>query len=66
VPLSCILNTLGVEHVNMFFLDVGGAELMVLQSLDFDAVSFDVIAVAQDGTRPEKDRAVVDHLLSKG
>ncbi len=38
VPLSSIMDELGVRHVNLYVLDVEGAELVVLQSLDFDKV----------------------------
>jgi hypothetical protein len=49
MPLSSILSELGVRHVNFYVLDVEGAELMVLQSLDFDKVGGGV----QEG-QPEK------------
>ena len=66
LPLSSILHHLGVQHINLFFLDVEGAELMVLQSLDFSAVTFDVIAVEQDGSNADKDQGVIDILQRNG
>jgi len=45
VPLSTIITETNVKHVNLFILDVEGAELSVLQSIDFNEVVFDVIVV---------------------
>ena len=44
-PLRNIFKILDVEHINMFFLDVEGAELSVLQTIDFRKVSFDVLCI---------------------
>ena len=66
VPLGMLLGWLGMQHINLYVLDVEGGELMVLQSVDFSQLSFDVIAVEADGSNPEKDRAVIDLLVSKG
>ena len=66
LPLSSIQHHLGVQHIKLFFLDVEGAELMVLQSLDFSAVTFDVIAVVQDGSNADKDQGVIDILQRNG
>jgi len=35
VPLSTVLATAGVTHVDFFVLDVEGAELDVLRTIDF-------------------------------
>jgi hypothetical protein len=66
VPLPYILGQFGIQHVNLWVLDVEGGELMVLQSVDFSVLSFDVIAVEADGHSPAKDKGVVDLLVSKG
>lgn len=42
-PLSDLLAALGVKHVDYFSLDVQGAELPILKTVDFTAVRIDVI-----------------------
>jgi FkbM family methyltransferase len=43
LPLGDILGMLSIRHFNFFSLDVEGAELQVLESIDLNCVSFDVI-----------------------
>jgi len=66
VPLPFILDQFGIQHINFCVLDVEGGELGVLQSVDFSALSFDVIAIEADGGNPGKDQGVIDLLVSKG
>lgn len=40
--------------------------LALLQALDFDCVTFNVIVVEADGSNPEKDSAVRNLLKRKG
>ena len=63
-PLSAILREAGVAHVDYFSLDVEGAELIVLQTIDWSAVTFGVLMVELDGKAPTKD-ADVRRLLRK-
>ena len=65
-PVSAILSKLGLTHINLWILDVEGAELLALRSVQWDKVSFDVIAVEADGTNPQKDDAVQKLLISHG
>ena len=44
-PLADILKDNDLHHIHFFSLDVEGAELQVLQTIDFKKVSFDVIMV---------------------
>ena len=37
-PLTHIMDHLGVQHINFYVLDVEGAELLILQSVDFGKV----------------------------
>ncbi len=39
---------------------------MVLNSIDFSQLTFDVVCVEASGHNPDKDKAVVDLLVSKG
>ena len=63
VPLSYIFESLNVKHINLFFLDVEGAEMSVLQTIDYDSVTFDVMCV-EGGKFREQQYA--DFLQPKG
>jgi FkbM family methyltransferase len=43
--LDALLEERGVTHVDFCSIDVEGSELEVLESIDFGAVSFDVVAI---------------------
>ena len=61
-----MLDVTGMLDVDLFSLDVEGAELAVLHTLDFSVVNFRVLIVELDGMAPEKDQAVRDLLAAKG
>ncbi len=61
-----MLLPLGIHHINFFSLDVEGGELLVLQSIDFSALSFDALCVEADGSNQEKDQGVRDILAANG
>lgn len=58
VPLKAILAKFGMTHIDFFSLDVEGAELEVLRTLDFSAVHVNVFVIELDGSNPEKDQEV--------
>lgn len=66
--LTAIFEALGIHHVDFFLLDVEGAELQVLHTLDFDRISFGCICVETNsprGTRsPAYRSAVLDFFLT--
>ena len=64
LPLRALLHMFGVTHIDLFSLDVEGAELDVLKTVDFSAVRINVIMVEQDGGDPEKEEAVRQLLLA--
>ena len=66
MPLQEILQTFGITHIDFFSLDVEGAELEVLQTLDFTAFHVSVLVIEQDGGNPGKDKAVRQLLAAKG
>jgi hypothetical protein len=66
VPLTELVAFYNVRHIDFFSLDVEGGELGVLQALDFDCVTFNVIVVEADGSNPQKDSGVRELLASKG
>lgn len=45
LPMSRILQHSGLNHINLMILDVEGAELVALKSIDFKVIKFDVIVV---------------------
>lgn len=45
VDLQEVLATIQVSHVNLLILDVEGAERSVLQSIDFQKTTFDVLVI---------------------
>ena len=67
-PLRDILEKHAPTHsfFDVFTLDVEGAELEVLQSLDFEKVGFGMIVVENDGHDARKDKAVRTLLEANG
>jgi len=47
-PLGAILEENGVHRINFFSLDVEGAELKVLRTIDWDKIKIDVLMVETD------------------
>ena len=74
IPLQAVLDAAGLQHINLFSLDVEGGELAVLQSIDWARTSFDVILLESDGSNRTKDQGchallkrngyVLDHLVT--
>jgi Methyltransferase FkbM domain len=48
-PLNTMLDAIGVGRVDMFSLDVEGAELQVLETIDFDRVSIGLFIIEHNG-----------------
>ena len=65
-PLGPLLELYGVPHINLWVLDVEGAEEAVLSSVDFTRVTVDVIVVELDGGDADKDERCHALLLSSG
>ena len=65
-PLGPLLKQWGVLHVHLWVLDVEGAEEEVLKTIDFAAVTVDVIALELDGGAPEKDARCIALLERAG
>ena len=45
IPLFSILEAIGMTHINLFSLDVEGAELDILQTIPFDKVKIDLFVI---------------------
>ena len=46
-------------RIDFFSLDVEGAELTVLQTLNFSRVDIRVMVIEQDGSSPTKDKGML-------
>lgn len=64
MPMKEILKRLQINHVDIWFLDVEGAEENVLQGTDFSTVKFNAIAMECDRYNKDKNHAKM-HLLKK-
>jgi len=64
-PIGAMLRLAGLETVHFFSLDVEGAELRVLQTMDW-SIPVHVWMVELDGTNPQKDSDVRALLGSRG
>lgn len=63
--LSDVFKNNGIDHVDVFFLDVEGGELTVLKTFDW-SVPIDMIVVEMDGSNPRKDESVRSVLREHG
>ena len=68
IPLHTLLKTAKTKHVNLFVLDVEGAELTVLKTINWEEVMFDVLCVElEDSSRYKGYTEIVrEYLVSKG
>ncbi|PRW33145.1 methyltransferase family [Chlorella sorokiniana] len=66
VPLQYLLGIWGVVEVDFLSIDVGGAELEVLQAADLSQMRVKVILVQTDGSNPSQDRAAAELLAAAG
>ena len=66
IPLQSIVNATGLYDINLFSLDVEGAELAVLNTVNWDVTNVQVLLVELDGDNKIKDQKVRDLLLSLG
>lgn len=51
--LSSLMMQVGQKHVDFFSLDVEGAELFILESIDFDDLHFDIVMIEVQEHRDE-------------
>ena len=64
LPLSLIFEYVPIHHINYLSLDVEGAELTVLRSINFDSVKFDIISVEiEKPFRPSTHESDITQLL---
>ena len=65
-PMSQLLQLAGLGHVDLFVLDVEGAELLVLQTIDWSQVTVGVFAIEMDGYHKKRDAAIASFLEQHG
>ena len=66
IPMQYLIDTTGLYDIDLFSLDVEGAELTVLQTINFDLTNIRAIVVELDGLSHVKDQRVRDFLLGHG
>lgn len=66
IPLSELLEKTPYTYFDFYSLDVEGAELEVLKSIDFDKFSFGILFVEADQHNPRKNLALRIFVESKG
>ena len=66
MPLQYMLDRFGVHDIDFLSVDVQGAELEVLKSIDFGRTRISVILAAMDGRHQEKDGQVIKLLHHQG
>ena len=66
LPMRDITRALRIQHVDLLSVDVEGAELKVLRSFDWDAISVNVILIEVDKLSEIDKRKLATLLTSKG
>ena len=66
IPIQYIIDSTGLLDIDLFSLDVEGAELAVLETLDFSSTNIRVFVVELDQSNIVKDEQVRKLLLSHG
>ena len=56
--VSSILEFLGIQKIELFFLDVEGGELDALRGIDFTNVQISNFIIEADGTDPAKENEI--------
>ena len=65
-PMSKIMAMVGITHVDFFSLDVEGAELTVLETIDFIRTTINVFLVELDRHDPVKNWKIIRHMHNLG
>ena len=68
-PFNSVMAALDVQHIDYFSLDVGGSELDILETIDWQRLQIDVLtienAVPEDRTATEDRLNKMRHLFNK-
>jgi FkbM family methyltransferase len=66
VPLQWVIDAAGLADINLFSLDVEGAEAIVLRTVDWAVTNAEFVLVEMDGHNPDKDADVRAQLAAAG
>ena len=66
LPLSTILKQIGVPRIDLWILDTEGAELSVLEGVDFSSVTINTVIMECDSHDPAKNDKKMDLLRNNG
>jgi hypothetical protein len=66
LPMKSLLHILHLKHIDIWVLDVEGAEYSILQSTDFKAVHISFIVMECDNHSPETDTSKMNILKENG
>lgn len=66
VPINAILREFNVSHIDIWILDIEGAELSVLKGFDFSLVSISAIVMESDDSNVKKDEEKLSILRTNG
>ena len=58
ISMQTVLSTAGITHVNLWLLDTEGAEFSILQTVDWQAVIFDILIVETEVKNRSKTYAL--------
>lgn len=62
LPLHHIFHRLHIRHINLFILDVEGAEMSILTSINWKTTTFDVLAIETDDRAPGYNNTIAAYL----
>jgi len=63
--LNALMDNIGRKHIDLFSLDVEGAESHVLKSIDFSTLSFDVVMIEIQENREEIKNFMESHVFER-
>mmetsp|Transcript_10777 Transcript_10777/g.17692 ORF Transcript_10777/g.17692 Transcript_10777/m.17692 type:complete len:143 (+) Transcript_10777:186-614(+) len=66
ILIKNILKEINVQHIDIWILDIEGAELSVLQGFDFSQVTISAIVIECDNSNESKDAEKIAILNSNG
>ena len=66
IPIQSIIDSTGLLDIDLFSLDVEGAELVVLETINFAVTNIRVLVIELDGSNEAKDEQVRKLVLAQG
>mmetsp|Transcript_9938 Transcript_9938/g.14977 ORF Transcript_9938/g.14977 Transcript_9938/m.14977 type:complete len:277 (+) Transcript_9938:94-924(+) len=66
VPLQSIVDQLGINKIDVWVLDVEGAEEVALRGLDFDKVNVSAVVIDTESTDTPRDTRKLEYMRMRG